>query len=126
MDLQESVDQTVEELNDNGVPEVYSAEIGEHANGPAIDIQKDGECVKKVTGHFFRAAERAGYKVSGINVAENYATSEDHTRLFLRKDERPSEEDVETALYAGVFVTCLAAVTGGNNLDEWEAFFDDA
>lgn len=87
--LRAELDSEVSELNDwfeknTGKGRPYDYELGTHAGGVAIDIQKDGEPVNKVLGQFGKAAMRAGYVVTG-SLVNKESSHIDHTRVFLNE-----------------------------------------
>lgn len=122
-ELRREVDTVVAKLNSRRCrsDDTYEANIDTHTTGPAIDIRQDGEAPHKVVGQFAKAAMRAGYVVTGVNVAEDYHVSEDHTRLFLHEadeflDLGASEEELNDArlegFLAGIFVAATAELEG--------------
>lgn len=103
-ELRREVQKEVERQNDKGFrgrENEYSAEINEHAGGPAIDITKGGEAMEKVIGQFVAAAQRAGYVASGFKY--DCGIDESYTRVFLHAEdeydpyqyveEEPPEDD---------------------------------
>lgn len=119
--LKRNVQNVQDDLNDNDFGVEWDACVDSHANGPSIDISKDGGAPKKVTSHFFEAAHEAGYKVTGMNITEGSNMFDDKTRLFLRERDDPS--DYADGFKAGVRV---ALDLPESHVEEWREFFDDA
>jgi len=82
--LRREVELAVAEMNEKPMSKEYSAELDTHADGPAIDVQVDGEATAHRAYRFFEAAHNAGYVVSNCKVFEEFDIGEPHTRLFLR------------------------------------------
>ena len=100
--LRREVELAVAEMNEKPMSKEYSAELDTHADGPAIDVQVDGEATAIGAHRFFEAAHNAGYVVSNCKVFEEFDIGEPHTRLFLRDaadhiDVEPSLEDIREA-----------------------------
>lgn len=94
-DLQQTVERVEAELNERRYVHnnPYDLEVGEHSDGPAIDVTKGGEAPDKVVGTIFDAAFDAGYIVSGVNRHTVSGLGGPHTRLFLRPVEEKFDHD---------------------------------